>query len=272
MPLNEHPVSFDVHGQRLHGMLHLPAVSTAPYPCVLLLHGFTGTHLEPHRLFALMARQLAAAGIAAYRFDFRGSGDSEGDFSEMTIGRELEDARAALNLLRSRGDIDTSRIGVLGLSMGGLVAALASEVENLKALCLWAPAAPETLLANFAGQPPAAIHATFAAGFSGVEFPPGIRFDASSGHMDFGGNPVSKDFYLDAQTHDSLEAVKQHKGSSLVVHGTNDPTVPFALGERYAAALGVEIHAVPGAGHTFESIPHAAEARRVTLEFFQRAL
>jgi uncharacterized protein len=272
MPLNEHWVSFDVHGQRLHGMLHLPTALTAPHPCVLLLHGFTGTHLEPHRLFALMARQLAAAGIAAYRFDFRGSGDSEGDFSEMTISRELEDARAALNLLRSRGEIDASRMGVLGLSMGGLVAALVAGIEDLKALCLWAPAAPETVLTSFAGQPSARIHGAFAAGFPGAEFPPGIRFDASSGRMDFGGNPVSKEFFLDAQTHDSLQAVKHHKGSSLVVHGTNDPTVPFALGERYAAALGVEVHAVPGAGHTFESIPHAAEARRVTLEFFQGVL
>jgi uncharacterized protein len=117
MPLDEHWLSFDVNAQRCHGMLHLPLEPfKPPFPCVTLLHGFTGTHLEPHRLFALMARQLAGRGIAAFRFDFRGSGDSEGDFGEMTVTRELEDARAALRLLEARAELDRARFGVLGWS------------------------------------------------------------------------------------------------------------------------------------------------------------
>ena len=276
MPLNEHLISFDVGGERLHGMLHLPINAAAPHPCVLMLHGFTGTSIEPHRLFVLMARIFADAGIAAMRFDFRGSGQSEGLFSDMTLTRELEDALAAVKLLEGREDIDRSRTGILGLSMGGLMAALTAGTVAVKSLALWAPASPAVMLGWFSGERrnPASIADAFAASFAGEEFPPGMGFDAPSGHMDFAGNPVSKEFFIDALNHDSLEAVKNHAGKALIVHGTADPTVPFAVGQQYAAALEgrATLHAIDGAGHTFESIPHHDEALRVTVKFFQSSL
>ena len=277
MPASEHPLSFEVNNERIHGMLHLPINASAPHPCVLMLHGFTGTSIEPHRLFVLMARAFAAAGIAALRFDFRGSGQSEGVFSEMTLTRELEDALAALALLEGRSDvIDRSRLGILGLSMGGLMAALTAGTVPVKALALWAPASPAVMLGFFAEQRrnASSIAGAFAASFAGAEFPAGIGFDVHSGHMDFGGNPVSKEFFIDALNHDSLEMVKNHMGPTLIVHGTADPTVPFAVGQQYAAALEgrARLHAIDGAGHTFESIPHHNEAVRVTLEFFRSAL
>lgn len=277
MPLNEYPLSFEVGNQRIYGMLHLPVGASTPHPCVLMMHGFTGTSIEPHRLFVLMARAFAAAGIAALRFDFRGSGQSEGSFSDMTLTRELEDALASVAVLEGRSDvIDRSRLGILGLSMGGLMASLTAGTVAVKSLALWAPASPAVMLGFFEGQRrnSASIAGAFAASFAGTEFPAGIGFDAASGHMDFGGNPVSKEFFIDALNHDSLSTVKNHTGSALIVHGTADPTVPFAVGQQYAAALEsrATLHAIDGAGHTFESIPHHDEALRVTLEFFQRSL
>ena len=276
MPLNEHAISFEVNAERLHGMLHLPIHAPAPHPCVLMLHGFTGTSIEPHRLFVLMARAFATAGIAALRFDFRGSGQSEGVFSEMTLTRELEDALSALRLLEGRGDIDRSKMGILGLSMGGLMAALTAGTVSVNALALWAPATPAVMLGRFGseGSNPVFIADVFARGFAGQEFPAGIGFHAPSGHMDFGGNPVSKEFFIDALRHDSLTTVKNHAGPALIVHGTADPTVPFAVGQQYADALEghATFHGIDGAGHTFESIPHHDEALKVTVEFFQRSL
>ena len=277
MPLNEYPLSFEVSGERIFGMLHLPIDTSIPRPCVLMMHGFTGTSIEPHRLFVTMARSFADAGIAALRFDFRGSGQSEGVFSDMTLTRELEDALAAIAVLEGRSDvIDRARTGILGLSMGGLMAALTAGTVDVKALALWAPATPEVMLGHFTDERrnSSFIAGAFAAGFPGQEFPIGMRFDAPSGHMDMGGNPVSKEFFIDALNHDSLGMVKNHAGFALIVHGTADPTVPFAVGQQYAAALEerATLHAIDGAGHTFESIPHHNEALKVTLEFFQRSL
>jgi uncharacterized protein len=124
MPLNERAIHFDVHGQRVWGVLHLPIQAAEPVPAVLILHGFTGQRGEGHRLFVLFSRLLAQHGIASMRIDFRGSGESEGAFDEMTPTREVEDVVAAYAFLRDRPEVDGSRLGLMGLSMGGMVAAL----------------------------------------------------------------------------------------------------------------------------------------------------
>ncbi|NJK45687.1 MAG: alpha/beta hydrolase [Pleurocapsa sp. SU_196_0] len=273
MPLNECWLSFDVDDQRCHGMLHLPTTpSAAPFPCVVFLHGFTGTHLEPHRLFALMARLLAHHGIAVFRFDFRGNGDSEGSFSEMTVTRELADARAALRLLETRRDLNRDRFGLLGLSMGGLVAALTAGVEALRCVCLLAPAHPDATLERYGFRAPRDVRAAFETGFSAMELTPGVRFEAETGVLDVFGNPVSSAFFEDLMRHDPLEAVRRHAGSSLVVHGSADAVVPVRIGASYAEALGTRLHTVEGGGHTFDSLPQQAEVLRVTLEFFKNSL
>lgn len=58
---------------------------------VILAHGFTGNKSESDRLFVTAARSLAASGITALRFDFMGSGDSSGEFYEMSPNTEIRD-------------------------------------------------------------------------------------------------------------------------------------------------------------------------------------
>lgn len=123
--LNEEFAQFSVGGQRVYGMLHRPT-GEAPahgWPSVILLHGFTGSRTSDHRLFPLLSRYLAARGVASLRFDFRGSGESHGDFSEMTVTREVEDTLAAFDYVRRQPGLDPQRVMLLGFSMGGLVAA-----------------------------------------------------------------------------------------------------------------------------------------------------
>ena len=94
----ETPVTFDCKGQQIVGMLHLPE-GRGRVPAALLMHGFTGTKVESHRLFVKISRALAEHGIASLRFDYRGSGDSAGDFEEMTIRSEIADALEAVRFL-----------------------------------------------------------------------------------------------------------------------------------------------------------------------------
>ena len=94
----------------------------------------------------LLSRYLVRLGIASLRIDFRGSGDSESDFSEMTVAREVEDVEAAFAYVRGLPLLDPERVMLLGFSMGGLVAALAAERVRPHRLALWAPALPELWL------------------------------------------------------------------------------------------------------------------------------
>ena len=288
MPLNEHAIQFEVAGQRLWGMLHLPLEVAGqvakPVPTVLMLHGFTGQRLEPHRLFLLLSRQFAEHGIASLRFDFRGSGESEGTFDQMTVAREVEDVVAAYNLLKVRPEVDSSRIGLLGLSMGGMVSALSVAQPGLefKALSLWAPAHPKLWLAQFPeGVTPEQVRAAVADPEVRAELRGGVPLDEQTGFLDFGGNAVSMDFIANMPTLHPFETVKAHKGPAQVIHGTADAAVPIAIGQQYARALEsrgagthnpTSFHAIQDGLHTFDSLVTQREVHALTLEFFKNNL
>lgn len=84
---------------------------------------------------------LAASGVAVLRFDYRGSGDSDGNFNEMDLHSEVNDTVAAVRYLKNLPGVDEHRIALLGRSLGGAIAVLAAAEmkEKVKAIALWAP-------------------------------------------------------------------------------------------------------------------------------------
>ena len=89
----ERALSFACRGAWLYGILSLPATS---HPRgVLIVVGGPQYRAGSHRQFTLLARDLAAAGIPAMRFDYRGMGDSEGDLR--SFENVDEDLRAAID-------------------------------------------------------------------------------------------------------------------------------------------------------------------------------
>ncbi len=243
-------VTFASGGEDVFGVLHLP--SGAPAPAIIMCHGFTGSRSEAHRLFVAAARDFAAHGLGVLRFDFRGSGDSAGDFSQMTISREIEDAAAALDYVVSRPEVDASRVGVLGLSLGGCVAAcLAGRDPRAKALALWAATAhPEKISERLA-----------------AEF-------AANDVVDMHGWGLGRAFADDAVSIKPLEEAARYVGPSLVVHGGEDQTVPPADAASYRVALGgrCRVHIVKDADHVFSSLAYKAEAIRITRDFLVETL
>ncbi|MBS4168476.1 alpha/beta hydrolase [Parachlamydia sp. AcF125] len=124
---------------KLFGILHRPLVSP-PYPGVLICHGFGGNKLGRHHLYVSLAQLLAKEGIATLRLDFRGCGDSEGNFEEVNFENLLSDAKAGLKFLQKDPLIHPARLGLLGRSLGGALAVLlASHTHAFKTICLWAP-------------------------------------------------------------------------------------------------------------------------------------
>ncbi len=132
-------VTLTFNGQKIFGILHLPVDTTFPVPAVLLCHGFGGNKSGKYRLFVRLAEALSTVGIASFRFDFRGAGDSEGAFQDTTIESLCEDASFAFEYLQSHPAIDDSRISILGRSLGGLIAVLiAARFGCVQSLILWA--------------------------------------------------------------------------------------------------------------------------------------
>ncbi len=223
---------FSVDGQRLYGMLHVPEgeMPTMGWPSVVMLHGFTGGKADTHRLFVLLSRLLMQRGIASLRFDFRGSGDSQGDFSEMTISREGADTQAAFEYLRRQPTIDPQRVMLLGYSMGAIVASFSLEQVKPHRLALWAPALPELWL----GQLQAGV------------LPPTVT--------DYLGWPLGRAFLQEMFRLDPLKSATRWGGVARVFHGDADLTCPHSFGLQYAQALGSELVTISEAGHSFESL------------------
>jgi uncharacterized protein len=108
----------------LAGTLTLPT-GPGPFPVAILLHG-SGPHdrdetLLGHRPFLVLADYLTRKGIAVLRFDKRGSGKSTGDYANATTEDFAGDCEAALAYLKTRKDIDSKRIGLIGHSEGGII-------------------------------------------------------------------------------------------------------------------------------------------------------
>lgn len=109
----------------LAGTLTLPK-SITPSKAVVLISGSgpqnRDSEIFEHKTFTIIADYLARQGIATLRFDERGVGESEGDFSKASIPEFATDAEAAVEYLKSRPEINSNQIGVIGHSEGGAVA------------------------------------------------------------------------------------------------------------------------------------------------------
>ncbi len=248
---------FEVEGQRIAATLHIPEAT--PAPGVLMCHGFTGHRIEAHFLFVKAARALCEAGLNVLRFDFRGSGESDGLFEQMTIEGEITDAAAALDALCAEATVDESRTGVIGLSLGGLVAAcLAGREERVRALVLWSAVAD---LKGVFSQRDAFAEAD--------------KVIAEGGVIEHGPHRLGAGFLRDCERIDPLAEVASYHGPALVVQGSGDESVPPEHAERYMQALPTQDktkHIIKGADHTFASVAWEGEAIGVTREWLRSRL
>ena len=146
-PYREEEISFANTAAQvtLFGTLSLPP-ENGPFPAVLLIAGSgpqdRDEFLANHRPFLVIADFLARKGIAVLRYDKRGIGKSQGSAASATTLDLAADAQAAIAYLKSRKEIDPTRIGLLGHSEGAIIAPyLASRSADVAWLVLLAPAA-----------------------------------------------------------------------------------------------------------------------------------
>lgn len=114
-------------GIELAGTLTIPE-GKGPHPAVILLTG-SGTQdrdetIMGHKPFLVIADNLSRNGIAVLRYDDRGAGRSKGTPADASSADFASDARAALEYLYSRTEINASLTGLAGHSEGGLIAAI----------------------------------------------------------------------------------------------------------------------------------------------------
>ncbi len=243
----------------LRGMLHRPRRAGATgrrLPGVVFFHGFTGDRMESHWIFVKCARALAKAGIASLRFDFYGSGESEGAFPEVTLSGEIEDAEDAVKFFRRQKGVDARRVGLLGLSLGGTVAACTAPRVEARALVLWATLAHPDHLRTLAERTTRPIPGAQAA-------------------REYSGHEISGKFLKNLHSIEPLESLARFARPTLILHPENDEYLPLSHPEDLFQASGAAVKEkviVPGADHTFASVPWEREVIRRTTAWFQKHL
>jgi alpha-beta hydrolase superfamily lysophospholipase len=88
-------------------------------------------------LLRRLAEALAGRGVASLRADPRGSGESDGEWEEVTLFAKIDDARDLLAAMRSRSELDLRRSGIVGHGEGaGIALAVAIGDPAISALTL----------------------------------------------------------------------------------------------------------------------------------------
>lgn len=229
-------------GVRLAAHLARPsAVNAAPgRPGLVVAHGFPSgpkSALASGQTYPELAERLAAdAGWTVLAFNFRGTGDSEGDFS---IGGWLDDLRHAVDYLLGLGDVDG--VWLAGASTGGSLAICAAgEDERVRGVAALSPRAD---FEDWAEHPRRFLeHAREIGVIRNAAFPPDI------------------DLWIREirETRPLSLAAKLAPRPLLVVHGADDDVVPAVDARALADCHGsADLRIIQGAGHRLRHDPRA---------------
>lgn len=249
---------FHHNGLTLRSTIHVPEGSATSWPAVVFVHGFTSNRLEVPS-FVGMSRLLVAQGIASVRFDLSGHGESDGEFADVTITGEIAETRTVVRAVRGFAFVDPGRIGLLGMSMGGVVAGIvAAEEPGIAALCLWSPAA----IAPF----------EIGSGYlKGRDIATEIH---DKGYFDADGYRVSPALVADIAGLDVYGRSSGFAGPVRIIHGDKDDIAPVEYARRYLDHYGdhAELEVVPGADHAWATVAHRTRLHQSTRDFFGRRL
>ena len=231
----DEPLSFkDEQGHRISAVLSRPSQpSTA---AVVLCHGFLSSKNSTTN--KALTRMMNEAGLAAFRFDFFGQGDSEGSFEDITVSLAVGQVHEALALVRSQG---YDRIGLVGSSFGGLVAILTTAQRNdIACLALKCPVVDfgEELRLEFG---PGEL-----ARWQSTDTIPNLMGGAERVRLKFG-------LYEDSLRQIAYEPASRIVAPTLIVQGARDELVPLHQSQRLLEALRgpKRLDLLPEADHQF---------------------
>jgi pimeloyl-ACP methyl ester carboxylesterase len=232
-------VVLDSAGVRLRGHVARPA--TAARYGLVLCHGFPsgprGAAKSAETYPDLADRLAADAGWVVLTFNFRGTGDSAGDFS---FGGWLTDLRTAIDHLLINEGVDG--VWLAGFSTGGALA-ICAAAEDDRVAGVATMAAPADF-DGWADDPDRFLaYAREVGVIRSADFPP---------------DPAKWAAEL-RETRASSAVGKIPPRPLLIVHGSEDDVVPLLDARQLADAAdgGVELRVLTGAGHRLRHDPRA---------------
>jgi dipeptidyl aminopeptidase/acylaminoacyl peptidase len=195
-------------------------------------------------------------GVASLRFDFYGSGESDGEFRHMTRRGEIADGCTAVAFLRTQKGIDPKRNSLLGLSLGGAVAATLAPGVQAKAPVLWSTVAHTARLGDIVKKTARKIPGK----------PGAFGFDARELHPRL---------MVDVLNSEPIRHMVRYKGPTLIIHPEWEESVTVSHARDFFHAAGSatkEVAITAGADHVFTAVRWEQEVIARSVQWFGRRL
>lgn len=227
----------------LRGFLHTVKSKTL----MILYHGFTGNKCDHHFMFHTLSKACNDVDVDVVRFDFIGSGDSDGTFSEMRIQEEIAQAECIFNHYANNYD----EIILFGFSLGGVIASkvAAKHADSVSKLVLLSPAI------NFK-----MILKEMLKNASKVE----------NGY-DLNGLMIADDLIKEVDAYDFVESISDFKNPVKIIHGDRDQFIPVYETIRYENYYQkLERVVIEGADHCYTSILLSTKMMNEVQNFIKR--
>ena len=300
-PYREELVAYQggTEGVRLGATLTLPS-GGGPFPAVVLIAG-SGPQARDenafgHPIFLVLADYLTRHGIAVLRYDKRGLGQSTGDLATATSADFAADANAGVAYLKTRPEIDSRQIGLIGHSEGGVVAPMVANMNPIVAfiVLMAGPAVPgdqvvmaqtravaraadvsETAIARNAVLQRRFLDAILAAKdqASAELAVRAVLKDAGmpEAAVDAQAKVASSEWYRFFVRYDPAPALRRLRLPVLAIIGSKDLQVPAeqnlpALREALSSDPGAEVIEVPNLNHLFQTAKTGAPSEYGDIE------
>lgn len=242
---------------QLSSVLHIPPCNeNDKKPAFIICHGFIGSKVGQHRIFIKMARKLCLAGYVVLRFDFSGCGESSGEYRDVTITGQIEEAKKAIDLVAKHPNVDCEQITLVGHSLGGAIAAcVAAQDKRIHRLILLSPVAkPFDDIVQIIGND---------------------RYQKclQEGIVNYEGFEVGRELFLSLPHVQPLDEIHKFQGQVLLIHGSEDKDTPLDNAYQYQYRLDkrsegqCELQIIRGADHTYNSPLWELEIQKIIMQW-----
>jgi dipeptidyl aminopeptidase/acylaminoacyl peptidase len=231
-------------GIAIKGKVYAPDAPASPLPAIILCHGIPrGIPAPGDPGYASLVERFISEGFIMVYFNFRGTGESGGNFDMLGWTRDL---RAVIDHLETKPDVDKNRITLMGFS-GGAAAAIYTAAHDQRVSNLVSCACPARFL--FARDDEMVVilieHSRQIGTIRDLDFPPSIA-EWQNG-------------FLEIEPEKWIPRISPRP--LLILHGTSDDTVPLdhAFELHRAAGEPKEMQVVEGAEHRLRESPRTID-------------
>lgn len=217
---------------------------------LIMAHGFSSN--KNTKNFVKLSEMLGSMGIASFRFDFWGHGESDGEFENITISEAVDDILNAVKFVKELG---YKNIGLLGSSFGGISSIMAaSKTNKLSFLALKSPVSDYWELEK---------------GRYTQEQLDGWKQNGVREYEDDGKlMKLNWSFVEDFKNNIAYEVAKNIKIPTLIVHGDSDDDVPHTQSKKLVSILpNAKLVTIKGANHRYTEGDHGEQMLNTFFDF-----